>query len=331
VYFAGQLSLEAYWQRLRKGRSPFSPTFDCPPRTLRRASLAGRTLSREPFLRPTSDADSHAPEVIALADELRASTEDDWQYAEAIFDYVRNGFDHCFDLPSRRGVVGTLERGFGTCNDKLNLFVALARAGGIPARYCTIGIAPGQAGVLSLTRDDQGVFGVLTAAFARFLVEEHDPRAKRIASLVLRVFSRKRRRLEARTRDDSHDPARDPIGHYIAEVRIGQNWIPADPTLSDADWVELTQRFGSPPFFLHKFVGMTITDRMESLPWQRSRAMLWFAYCGIGRGFFDQINNSVEAQRCRGRDVIAERRRATPVALEPSSYQPMPAAAEEGI
>ncbi|MBI4590194.1 MAG: transglutaminase family protein [Candidatus Rokubacteria bacterium] len=129
----------AYWSRLRQGRSLLSPTlYDC-RRSLRRASLDGRPLSRELYLRPTPHADCHAAEVVALADELWGRTGSDWQYAQAAYDFVRNEIASAFEPVPRRGVVGTLQAGFGVCLDKLNLFVALARSGGIPARYCAAG------------------------------------------------------------------------------------------------------------------------------------------------------------------------------------------------
>jgi hypothetical protein len=330
VCLAGQLSLEAYWQRLRRGRSPFSPTFDYPLRKLRRAPIDGRTLSQARFLRPTRDADCDAPEVIALAAELRASAPDDWHYAAAILDYVRNRIDYCFDLPPRRGVVETLERGFGTCNDKLNLLVALARAGGIPARYCTLGIAPGRAGVLSLMRDDEGVFGMLSVVYRRFLTEDNDPRAKRIASLVLRLLSRSRRSFKARARDANRDPSKDsPLAHYVAELQIGSDWIPADPTLSDADNVALSQRFGDAPFVLQKVVGMTINGRMEEIPPPPRRYVFWLVYSCIGRGFLDCINDSRNRRRLQGRRVLAERDRERISLAQPRTDRPMLAVTEE--
>ena len=326
LYLTAQLSAEAYWQRLRQGRSPFSPTYGYPPRSLHRPPVDGRTLSREPFLRPTRHADSHAPEVIALADQLRARASNDLQYAEAIFNYVGNGIDFCFELPPRRAVVGTLARGFGTCHEKLNLLVALARAGGIPARYCTIGI--GQAGVLSLMHDDDGLFGMLTFGYKRFLMEENDPRAKRIVSFILRLSSRMRRQLKARALDPTRDPSGDPWLHYVAELRVGESWIPADPTFGDEDCVALNlplQRFGDEPFFLRKGMGMAINGRMESIP-----SMPWPVYmfgvariC-IERGNFNHLNHFGNRLRSRGRDILAERGAR---GNDPHASAPVPAAA----
>jgi transglutaminase-like putative cysteine protease len=133
----------AYWERMRERRSPFSPTLYTRRRKLPRASLDGRVLPQHEYLRPTAFCDSHAPEVIALADDFRRRAGGDWEYVEAIFDYVRTEIVHAVEPMSRRGVVSVLESGCGLCMDKLNVFVALTRAGGIPTRFCAVGnIAP---------------------------------------------------------------------------------------------------------------------------------------------------------------------------------------------
>jgi transglutaminase-like putative cysteine protease len=308
-YFAGQLSVEAYWRRLRERRSPFAPTFNYPRRSLRRASLAGRTLSREPFLRPTRDADCHAPEIVALAEDFRAGGRDDRQYLEAVYDYVRNTIDSCFDLPARHGCVGVIQRGFGICNEKLNVFVALSRAGGIPARYCSLGVAPGQTGLQALMSDETGIFGAILSGYRRFLADETgDPRARRVAALLLKRFSQIRRRAREIARANPDHGGIMQLGHYIAEVRLGDEWIPVDPILSDADCVPATQRFGEEPIFLRKAIGMSITGRMEVLP-RGPRVQSWLFY-GLGRGFMDHINHSRNRRRLHGREQLERRAHA---------------------
>ena len=293
---AAQLSFEAYSKRLREGRNPFSPTFAQPLRTLPRVAVEGRTLSQEPFLRPTRDADCHAPEVLALAAQLGAGDRGDRQYAEAIFDYVSNRFDTCFDMSTRRGVVGTMERGFGTCVEKLNLFVALARAGGIPARYGTLGA--GDAGLVSMMLDDVGRFGIW---FPKKLRDDPgDPRAKRIASFALRLLARFRRVFGSRRRGP-RDQDEVPWEHYVAELLIEGRWIPADPTYSDGDCAALhipPQGIGHEPFLMMRVMGMRINGRMESVPstsWSRYLGGIAL-YC-LGRGYFDQLNNFMTRQQ----------------------------------
>ncbi len=307
LFFVCRLSLEAYGQRIRDRRSLFAPTLKGRPRALRRATLDGRTLPVEPFLRPTRFVDCHAPEIVALANEFRAQTSGDWQYASAIFEFVCNHIDLCFDLPSRRGVVGTLERGFGICVEKLNVLIALARAGGIPARYCTIGIDPAQGGVLSLMGEDDGIFGVLSQSSKRFIEDKNDVRAKRIAAFNLWCFSKYRKVLKTRVLNGTLEPARNQWTHFVAELRIGQRWVSADPTFSDQDCAACNrplQRFGHEPLVLGRLMGMAINGRSESLPFRWSRYILWVAHVCISRGFFDHMNSFGERERARGRHIL---------------------------
>jgi hypothetical protein len=331
--FGVQLSLEAYWRRIRAGRNPIAPTYDYPLRTLPRASLSGRRLPSELFVRPTRDADSHAPEVVALADELRAKTRNDQEYVSAIFDYVSSRIDQCLDFPPRGNVVGTLARGFGTCHEKLNLFIALARAGGIPARYCTIATAKGQTGVLSLMGDDDGVFGMLNFSSRRFLLEENDARAKRIVSFMLTWSAAIRRRLKARAQDTDGSQPPDPWQHYIAELRIGESWIPADPTYSDEDCVALNlpfQQFGYEPFLLSKMMGTTINARMESIPFRRRRFLFWFAFACVWRGHIDHLNHFSNRLRSHGRQMLAKEGRDAMILKRPHLYRRLPVVTFEG-
>ena len=90
--------------------------------------------SGEANLRPTYLCESNAPEIIAMANELGAFQNSDWGYAEACFNFLKRKVDFSFSTPVR-GALRTLQIGEGICFDKVNLFIALCRAGGIPARY----------------------------------------------------------------------------------------------------------------------------------------------------------------------------------------------------
>jgi transglutaminase-like putative cysteine protease len=90
--------------------------------------------SNEANLRPTYQCESNAPEIIAMANELGAFQKSDWAYAEDCFNFLKNKVDFTFSAPVR-GALHTLRIGEGMCFDKVSLFVALCRAGGIPARY----------------------------------------------------------------------------------------------------------------------------------------------------------------------------------------------------
>lgn len=89
---------------------------------------------QQKYLRPTVFCESRAPEIIALANELGAFCKPDRQYAEACFDFVKRKVQFTFFQPIL-GAVKTLKLGGGICLDKAGLFIALCRAGGIPARY----------------------------------------------------------------------------------------------------------------------------------------------------------------------------------------------------
>jgi Transglutaminase-like superfamily len=90
--------------------------------------------SGEVNLRPTYQCESNAPEIIAMANELGAFQKSDREYAEVCFNFLKKKVDFSFSAPVR-GALKTLQTGHGICFDKVSLFIALCRAGGIPARY----------------------------------------------------------------------------------------------------------------------------------------------------------------------------------------------------
>ena len=89
--------------------------------------------SNKRYLRPTHLCNPHAPEIIALANELGAFQLDDYEYAENVFNFVKNNIKLAFVGLDRE--VDTLRRGAGTCVHQLSLLIALLRAGCVPARY----------------------------------------------------------------------------------------------------------------------------------------------------------------------------------------------------
>jgi len=89
--------------------------------------------SNEKYLRPTRYCNSHAPEVIALANELGAFEKSDREFAEAAFDFAKRKLT--LEMLPMDGVEDTLRRGTGTCVHEISVFVALCRAAGIKARY----------------------------------------------------------------------------------------------------------------------------------------------------------------------------------------------------
>jgi len=93
-----------------------------------------RSTSGGVNLRPTYQCESNTPEIVAMANELGAFQKSDWEYAQACFDFLKKKVDFSFSAPVR-GALKTLQTGEGICFDKVSLFIALCRAGGIPARY----------------------------------------------------------------------------------------------------------------------------------------------------------------------------------------------------
>jgi len=84
----------------------------------------------EPFLEQT-------PEIRAAAREAIAGIEDDppLDRARAIFAWVRGHMTYVYPPPTGRGCTKALELGKGDCGQYADLFVALCRANGIPARF----------------------------------------------------------------------------------------------------------------------------------------------------------------------------------------------------
>jgi hypothetical protein len=74
-----------------------------------------------------------AREVIALASELGAHRLPRREYAGAAFRFAKEMLT--LEIGPVDSVEATLQRGTGTCFDLISVFIALCRAGGIPARY----------------------------------------------------------------------------------------------------------------------------------------------------------------------------------------------------
>jgi len=92
-----------------------------------------RSLSAEPYLRPTRYCDCRAPEVAALANELGAFRKSDLEFAETAFQFAKE--KTTLEIRPILPVEETLRRGSGTCFELISVFIALCRAAGIRARY----------------------------------------------------------------------------------------------------------------------------------------------------------------------------------------------------
>lgn len=89
----------------------------------------------EEYLQPEPMVQSGDPDIVRLADSLTADAGDAWEAAVAIGGFVDLAVTNSptVSLPS---AVEVLESRRGDCNEHTVLYVALARAAGIPARTC---------------------------------------------------------------------------------------------------------------------------------------------------------------------------------------------------
>jgi hypothetical protein len=84
------------------------------------------------YLGPSPYIESRNPKIMALAKELPAGKEHDWQKVEAIYDFVREHVKYVNgDL---KGAARALADKTGDCEELSALFIAICRAAKIPAR-----------------------------------------------------------------------------------------------------------------------------------------------------------------------------------------------------
>lgn len=85
--------------------------------------------------RPTRIANHEHPEIETLIRTRRWRALDPFDRIGAVYDFVRNeipfGYNRCDDLPASE----VLRDGYGQCNTKGNLLVALLRGSGLAARF----------------------------------------------------------------------------------------------------------------------------------------------------------------------------------------------------
>ncbi len=120
--------------------------------------------SNEKYLRPTRWCNPCEPEVIAMANELGAYEKTDYDFAEAVFWFIRTKM--VAEMLPLDSAGATLRRGTGSCYHLTNVFVALCRAAGIKARYKTYVCKQPQELRDAVVREEGGadVFEVLDVA-----------------------------------------------------------------------------------------------------------------------------------------------------------------------
>jgi len=129
-----------------------------------------------PYLSPSPYIESDSPRVKALALEIGVDEQKAWERVEAIHDWVRENIE----LVDNRGrgvktTLETLQDGTGDCDEYTSLFVAICRAGGIPARSVRV---PGHCyGEFYLEHDNaQGHWFACDATRVQPFGELSDPR-----------------------------------------------------------------------------------------------------------------------------------------------------------
>ncbi|MCW1296921.1 MAG: transglutaminase family protein [Candidatus Parvarchaeota archaeon] len=92
----------------------------------------------EKFCEPTPFCEANDPEIKKLAEEITKNKNTPEEASKAIFEWVRDKVR--WDILPTVGAKKLLKRKpiAGICTDKVNLFIALCRAIGIPARYLFI-------------------------------------------------------------------------------------------------------------------------------------------------------------------------------------------------
>ena len=85
------------------------------------------------YLRPSQYIESDDTSIKVLAEQVGVKEPDAWGRVETIYDWVREKVQYDKDSPLK-GALAALRDGTGDCDELTSLFVAICRAGEIPAR-----------------------------------------------------------------------------------------------------------------------------------------------------------------------------------------------------
>jgi len=98
-------------------------------------NAAKRDRKLRAFLTPSPYIESTSPRIKTLAGEIGVEEPRAWDRVEAVYDWVQENVEL---VDNRGGVVKTtqetLRDGTGDCDEMTSLFIAICRAGGVPAR-----------------------------------------------------------------------------------------------------------------------------------------------------------------------------------------------------
>jgi len=150
-------NMKAWKKRLRQSKPPWAHLED-ESRYDSRKMLTEEDyedlppVNNEKYLRPTRMCECDSPDIRAVAKKLGAYEKDDLEYAKSIFYFVKN--QKYLVFKPMVGALGVLKSKGGVCLDQMNLLIALARAGGIRARYRLYALAPTEEMFDVMIKDD---------------------------------------------------------------------------------------------------------------------------------------------------------------------------------
>jgi hypothetical protein len=87
------------------------------------------------YLQPVTYIESNDPQIVALAAQLGQGRDTLCAKTRAYYDYVTSNLTYLAYNPGDLGALGALSEGGGDCTEFSDVFIALNRAGGIPARF----------------------------------------------------------------------------------------------------------------------------------------------------------------------------------------------------
>lgn len=246
--------------------------------------------------------DSRAPEVVELAATFRREAESDFDFARRIYSFVANRIRFAITPPPDGGVVETLEIAEGACLDKAHVLMALARAGGLPARFCHV---EDRRRIRDGAEPEPISSGRWLLEALGGDIDQH--RLHRFLSPLQWLEGKIRRMDVAALPRDSWQ------GHPYVELRIGDAWIPADPSFGDDEAAGLglaLPRFGFEPLRLWGLVGGAV-EHSEEIRWPLrryvvARQMFCLVVCRPYEGEFRCLNEALEDARRRGRRRLEE-------------------------
>jgi hypothetical protein len=121
--------------------------------------------------------------------------------------------------------------------------------------------------------------------------------------------------------------------HLIGEVKVGDFWIPADPSWDDDQAVAAhlpLQRFGYDPLTLRALRGSVI-DRTEEFDMGKPYWIVRLFSCVLARGLVDHLNLTLAKDRASGRQQLAEIGREEYIRRMQRFYVPVPGAVQQGL